>query len=176
MPELRRRTTAKIIYDTVDLHYLRLQREAEVTGHLNHWEAVRKLELDLARKSDCVIVTSNIERAILAEVGVSAQVVPIIEEPVQTHVAYSARQNLLFLGNYTHEPNVDAAMWLVNEIMPRVWERIPTMRVVLAGAEPTPAIERLAGEHVAVTGYVKDLRPLFAAARLFPRRCASAPV
>lgn len=167
MPELRRRTTAKIIYDTVDLHHLRLQREAELTGHSNHWAAVRNMEHDLARRSDGVVVTSDVEQAMFAEIGLPAYVVPIIEEPIQTYTAYSARQDLLFLANYTHEPNVDAAIWLVDEIMPRVWERIPTMRLTLAGAEPTPAIERLRAERVAVTGYVKDVRPLFATSRLF---------
>jgi GT2 family glycosyltransferase/glycosyltransferase involved in cell wall biosynthesis len=167
MPELRRHTTAKIIYDTVDLHYLRLQREAELTGHDNAWRAVRELEHSLARRSDCTIVTSNAEQARLALAGIRAHLVPIIEEPVQTHAAYSARHDLLFLANYTHEPNVDAATWLVTDIMPRVWQRIPNMHLTLAGAEPTPAIERLAGERVTVTGFVPDVRPLFDSARLF---------
>lgn len=167
MPELRRRTTAKIIYDTVDLHYLRLQREAQQTGRHTDWQAMLQIELDLARKADSVVVTSSAEQTILWHAGISAQVVPIIEEPLQTHAAYAARQDLLFLANYTHEPNVDSAAQLVTEIMPRVWERIPNVSVVLAGAEPTPAIERLAGERVRVTGYVPDVRPLFDGARAF---------
>lgn len=166
MPYLRRRTNARIIYDTVDLHFLRLHREVQISGRDNGWQAMRDLELDLARKCDFTVVTSEAERALLAEDGITSHVVPIIENPVQTHAAYSARHDLLFLGNYTHEPNVDAAMWLVNEIMPRVWERIPNMQVTLAGAEPTPSIERLASNRVRVTGHVPDLRTLFQEARL----------
>lgn len=166
MPELRRRTTAKIIYDTVDLHYLRLQREAELTGHDNGWQALRELEHSLARRSDCTVVTSSAEQARLTLAGIRAHLVPIIEEWVPTRAAYSARQDLLFLGNYTHEPNVDAATWLVSEIMPRVWKRIPHMRLTLAGAEPTPAIERLSSDRVTVTGFVPDVRQLFDHARL----------
>jgi glycosyltransferase involved in cell wall biosynthesis len=51
--------------------------------------------------------------------------------------------------------------------MPRVWERIPNLQITLAGAEPTPAVARLAGDRVRVTGYVPDVRPLFESARLF---------
>lgn len=167
MPELRRRTTAKIVYDTVDLHYLRLHREAQLTGRQNGWEAMRGLEYDLARRSDCVVVTSSVERDLLSAAGILSHVVPIIEEPVQTRAAYTARQDLLLLANYTHEPNADAAVWLVTEIMPRVWERIPNLQITLAGAEPTPAVARLAGDRVHVTGYVPDVRPLFESARLF---------
>ncbi len=166
MPGLRRHTTAKIVYDTVDLHFMRLQREALVTGGDNGWEAMRGLEYDLARKADCTIVTSEVEQALLAESGIASHVIPIVEQPVQTHTAYSAREGVLFLANYTHEPNVDAAAWLISEIMPRVWERIPHMRVTLAGAEPTPAVQKLASERVRVPGFLPDVRPLFESARL----------
>jgi GT2 family glycosyltransferase len=167
LPVLRRRTNAKVIYDTVDLHFLRLQREAELTGRNNGWPGLRELELDLARKCDCTIVTSDFERGLLIESGIESYVIPIIEQPVQTHAAYSARQDVLFLGNYTHEPNVDAAAWLIGQIMPLVWDRNANIHVTLAGAEPTPAVQRLASDRVHVTGHVRDLRPLFDSARLF---------
>jgi GT2 family glycosyltransferase len=167
LPVLRRRTNAKVIYDTVDLHFLRLQREAELTGRNNGWRDMRELELELAHKCDSTIVTSDFERGLLIESGIESHVIPIIEQPVQTHAVYSARQDVLFLGNYTHEPNADAAAWLVGEIMPLVWERNANIRVTLAGAEPTPAVQRLASDGVRVTGHVPDLRPLFDSARLF---------
>lgn len=167
LPHLRRRSNAAIIYDTVDLHFIRMQREAQLTGAHTDWADMREIELDLARKSDCVVVTSPAEAALLAEEHLPAHVIPIIEQPVQTPRAYSTRQNLFFLGNYTHQPNVDAAMWLVNEIMPRVWERIPNLAVTLAGAEPTPSVQRLAAENVVVTGHVSDIRPMLDGARLF---------
>lgn len=167
MPHLRRRTKCKIIYDTVDLHFLRLEREAAQTGLENGWQVMRELEYSLTRKTDCTIVTSEAERELLAQAGIASCVVPIIEDPIQTHTAYSARSDVLFLANYTHEPNVDAAAWLVHEIMPRVWERIPNMHLTLAGAEPTPLIKRFANERVSVTGHVPDVRALFENARVF---------
>jgi O-antigen biosynthesis protein len=108
-----------------------------------------------------------VEREMLAALSLKAFVVPIVEQPTKTHTAYSARHDLLFLGNYTHVPNADAAVWMVHEIMPKIWEHIPDLRLVLAGADPTPRVERLAGERVVVTGYVPDARPLFESARVF---------
>lgn len=167
LPLLHRRAHTRVVYDTVDLHFLRLQREAEFRGHETNWTFMRQIELDLCRKADCTVVTSGYERDLLAENGIKAHVVPIIEQPVETHAAYSARNGVLFLGNYTHEPNVDAVEWLVQEIMPRVWERNEHIRLILAGAEPTPAVQRLAGERVEVAGYVRDVRTLFAGTRVF---------
>jgi GT2 family glycosyltransferase len=167
LPLLHRRTNAKIIYDTVDLHFLRLQREAELTGRDNGWQSMRRLEIDLIRKADCTIVTSEVEREMLAALSLKAHVVPIIEQPTKTHTAYSARHDLLFLANYTHAPNADAAVWMVHEIMPKIWEHIPDLGLVLAGADPTPRVERLAAPNVTVTGYVPDARALFESARVF---------
>ncbi len=167
MPLLHRRTNAKIVYDTVDLHFLRLQREAALTGRETGWEAMRKLELDLIRKVDSTVVTSEVEREMLAAESLCAFVVPIIEQPVRAHTVYSARQDLLFLANYTHAPNADAAVWLVNEIMPKVWEHQPNLRLSLAGADPTPKVERLAADRVVVMGYVPDALALFESARVF---------
>jgi len=166
-PLLHRRTNAKVIYDTVDLHFLRMQREAALTGRDNGWESMRNLETDLSRRADCTVVTSNAEREILEGFSLKAHVVPIVEQPTRSHTAYSTRHDLLFLANYTHAPNADAAVWMVHEIMPKIWELLPDLRLVLAGADPTPRVERLAGERVIVTGYVPDARPLFESARVF---------
>jgi glycosyltransferase involved in cell wall biosynthesis len=166
LPPLRRKATA-IVYDTVDLHFLRLQREAVVTGRDDGWRAMRELEIALIQRSDCTVVTSPTERDLLIQGGLSTHVIPIIEQPVQTHTAYSERQGLLFLANYTHQPNVDAALWLIDEIMPRVWTHIPNLCVTLAGAEPTPVIQRLAGEYVRVTGHAPDIRPVLEHSRVF---------
>ena len=167
LPLLHRRTNAKIIYDTVDLHFLRFQREAALTGRDNGWELMRDVELDLIRKADCTIVTSDAERELLEGLSLKAHVVPIIEQPTRAHTAYSTRHDLLFLANYTHGPNADAAVWMVHEIMPKIWEHLPDMRLVLAGADPTPRVERLASDRVTVSGYVPDARPLFESARVF---------
>lgn len=166
-PQLHRRAGAKIVYDTVDLHYLRMQRESAVTGRDGGWEAMRDLELDLIRKADCSVVTSEAERDILAEFLLKTYVVPIIEATPVTYTAYAARHDLLFIGNYTHAPNADAAVWMAQEIMPKIWEHLPDLRLVLAGADPTPRVERLANERIIVSGYVPDARALFESARVF---------
>ena len=54
----------------------------------------------------------------------------------------------MFVGNYTHAPNVDAALWLGREILPRVRRHRPAARLALAGMLPPPALRQLEGSGV----------------------------
>lgn len=77
--------------------------------------------------------------------------------------------SLLFSGKLSYHANVTAACHLVDDIMPHVWSERPNTRVVLAGAEPSREVRRLATQHpdhVTLTGYVDDLRPYLQRAAL----------
>jgi len=67
---------------------------------------------------------------------------------------------VVFLGNYTHPPNVDAALWLGREIMPRLRERHPGARLALAGAQAPAEVLALAGDDIAFLGAVPDAEAL----------------
>ena len=73
---------------------------------------------------------------------------------------------VLFVGNFTHPPNVDAAAWIVGEILPRLRTRVPRLRLRLVGADPPEAVRTLAGEDVEVTGTVPDVESYFARSAL----------
>ncbi len=74
---------------------------------------------------------------------------------------------VLFTGNMGYMPNIDAAEFLVNEIMPLVWDRYPETKVVLAGATPHARVNALKSDRVTVTGFVPDLRPFYGRAKMF---------
>lgn len=75
---------------------------------------------------------------------------------------------VLFVGGYAHTPNVDAALWLAREIMPRIRAARPGARLVLAGSRPPSEVLALAGDGVEVTGFISDeeLARHYASARL----------
>lgn len=85
------------------------------------------------------------------------------------------RCEVVFCGNMQYKPNIDAARFLVNEIMPVVWRSHPEARVVIAGATPTAAVRSLASDRVRVTGSVDDIRPYYAQSKIFiaPMRIGS---
>ena len=83
--------------------------------------------------------------------------------------------SIVFVGNMAYPPNVDAARFLVEEIMPLVWSRIPSATVLIAGADPRPAVKALAGPNVTVSGRMDDIRTAYASAKMFvaPMRIGS---
>jgi glycosyltransferase involved in cell wall biosynthesis len=78
-----------------------------------------------------------------------------------------APATIVFSGKMSYHANAAAALFLVNDIMPRVWARRSDVRVVIAGSSPTKAVQALAADsRVEVTGYLADLRPAIAGATI----------
>jgi glycosyltransferase involved in cell wall biosynthesis len=71
---------------------------------------------------------------------------------------------VLFLGSFVHPPNVEAAVRLAEAIFPAVLARVPHARLEIVGDAPPPAVRRLAGDAVTVTGRVPDVAPHLEAA------------
>ncbi len=77
------------------------------------------------------------------------------------------KYDLLFTGNMAYPPNVDAAEFLSNEIMPLVWKSKPDAKLMLAGASPDKRVLALKSESIAVSGWMDDIRDAYASARIF---------
>jgi GT2 family glycosyltransferase/glycosyltransferase involved in cell wall biosynthesis len=163
---------AKLIYQNSDLHYLRMQRQAAVEGKpelLAAAEEMKVKELNITRTFNVTIVHSDVERELLqAELpGAKVMVMPLIETVMESSAPFDGRNDLMFLGGYSHPPNVDAATWILSDIWPTLSKRLPNARLLLAGARPPQAILAQASDRVVVTGLVPDLAPWFDRTRLF---------
>lgn len=66
-------------------------------------------------------------------------------------------ETLLFHGNMSYYPNVEAAQFLVKTIMPKVWQQKPNCKVLLIGSNPSKKVSELASDRVIVTGFVEDV-------------------
>ncbi|MDR1725001.1 MAG: glycosyltransferase [Bacteroidales bacterium] len=75
--------------------------------------------------------------------------------------------DILFCGNMSYSPNVDAAKYLVHSIMPLVWDKFPNIHVMIAGATPKKSVLRLKSNKVYVSGYVEDMKECYANAKIF---------
>jgi GT2 family glycosyltransferase len=162
---------ARIVFDTVDLHHLREAREAEERGD----DALRRTaartradELALIAAVDRTWVVSPVEKALLAEAVPSAtvDVVSNIHRVRGRGPAMAARHGLLFVGGFRHPPNVDAALWLADAILPTIRATRPDVTLSLVGSDAPAAVLAL-GERDGITvhGHVPDLEPLIDAHR-----------
>lgn len=75
--------------------------------------------------------------------------------------------DLLFTGNMGYFPNVKAACFLVEEVLPILNTQLPGLKVCLAGTDPNEKVKGLKQEQVEVTGFVPDMRDIMARANLF---------
>lgn len=74
---------------------------------------------------------------------------------------------LIFTGNFEYTPNVDAALRLARDILPRVQAHLPEAQLWLVGNAPSQELQALAGERITVTGHVPDMRFYLARATVF---------
>jgi len=142
----------------------------------------RRYEAAYGRMFDHVAITSpedrwaiELLRAQHAELpGAGVTVVPngVDLEYFRPTGAERAAATVIFSGKLSYHANEAAAHFLLREIMPLVWRAQPTAQVVLAGAQPAPALLAYARDsRVTVTGRVPDLRPYLAGASV-----AAAPI
>ena len=75
--------------------------------------------------------------------------------------------DLIFAGNMSYAPNVDAAEFIVKQIFPKLLPQFPNLRLVLCGANPAPRVRALQGPHVTVTGWVEFIAEYYAQSRIF---------
>jgi glycosyltransferase involved in cell wall biosynthesis len=71
---------------------------------------------------------------------------------------------ILFVGNFAHPPNRDAAIWLAREILPAVLERHPQARLRIVGTAPTAEVRELAGPRIEVVPDAPSVQPHLEAA------------
>jgi glycosyltransferase involved in cell wall biosynthesis len=75
--------------------------------------------------------------------------------------------DLVFTGNMSYPPNVNAVEYLANEILPIVWKTMPEVKLYIAGATPDPKVKKAASERVIVSGWLDDIREAYAQSRVF---------
>jgi|CXWL01.1.fsa_nt_gi GT2 family glycosyltransferase len=172
MPVLRRRAPRlKIIFDLVDVHFIRLQREVEFSSDPHtESEAVhyKRIETRLAREADLIWCNSVEDERVMRDLApkTPSVVIPTIHSLSFDDKPFEERKGLFFLGNMNHRPNADSLKYLMAKIMPLVWRELPHVELYVVGAAMTPEASAYAGERVHVLGHVPDIRPLFSGSRL----------
>ncbi|MNU54880.1 Glycosyl transferases group 1 [compost metagenome] len=75
--------------------------------------------------------------------------------------------DLVFTGNFSYAPNIEAALCLAEEILPRIHQKGISCRLLLSGANPVKKVLDLQSENIHVTGWVDDIRISYQRSRLF---------
>jgi sugar transferase (PEP-CTERM/EpsH1 system associated) len=176
-------TAGPLVVDLIDALSANMARRAAVEGGLAApflaREAARLVHAEaalVARGGPCLVVSAR-ERAALGD----PRNVLVVPNGVDTAVfPYSPdgrpAARLVFAGNLGYFPNVDAAVWLAREVMPRVRAAVPGAELRLVGARPARRVRALAAlPGVSLAAAVPAMAPELAAASLavIPLRAGS---
>ena len=162
---------SRIIFDTVDLHFVREDSEARLTGDP---EARRKagekqrLEHELIEQADETWVVSSLEQQLLQKKrpNKSIQVVSNIVDIPGSNRPFAVRRDWLFIGGFQHRPNIDAVLFFVKEIYPLLSENLRDAKFYIIGDKPPPEVAALATDRIVVAGLQRDVRPFFDSVKL----------
>lgn len=162
---------AKIIIDTVDLHFVREERQAQLHQDPNLARKAlqtRREELAIYSKADALwAVTPNEKETLHTEVAVrDVAVVPNIHEVRPILTPFSQRDGLLFVGNFAHPPNAEGLAWYATEVLPIVRQRFPDLKTTVVGNNPPAFLNDFKHLGVELAGWVPDLEQLLGKARL----------
>jgi polysaccharide biosynthesis protein PslH len=147
---------------------------------LAQWRKLKRYETLVMRQCDAVVAVAEADRTTLQGLAPGATI-GVVPNGVDTNyfsraamardhvgpLAFSA-PTLVFSGTLDFRPNVDAVLWFVREVLPRIRARQPAARLLVVGKRPAPALRRLADEGVLLlTGELSDVRPYLAGASVY---------
>ena len=161
---------SKIIFDTVDLNYLRLERESKILKDNNLYKyskIAKELEFKIMHNTNCTWVVSDKEKEFLYNEcpKVKTYVIPTIQDCSKIFSACKdERCNLIFIAGFNHSPNVDAMKYFINEILPIIVLKMPNIQLDIIG-EDLPISIKLAN-NVKYHGPVDDVTSLFRKSRV----------
>lgn len=133
--------TSTTIYDMVDIHFLRIKRAIELNPTSIHlqkeYKKFYKIETQFSKQADKIIAISEKEKLIMSEFVDCYKIVIIsnIHYPkikIEERKSFENSEDILFIGS-VHEPNIDAVDFLYKEIMPKVWDYLPEIKVNIIG-------------------------------------------
>jgi glycosyltransferase involved in cell wall biosynthesis len=136
-----------------------------------------------AVEADMTTAASEVDAEYFRSIAPDPERVQVVANVIDVASYVQSQENvvleqpaLLFAGTFSlGTANVDAALWLIDEIMPSVWRSRPDAHVYLVGRSPAPVILAKRGQKVHVTGEVASIAPYMraSAAALVPLRWES---
>lgn len=168
---IQQASAVPVVWDSVDcISHLFQQAAQRSRSRTGRWMArfelakTRTYEGWLARQFPRVLVTSPTDQQALSALAHGLAHISTVSNGVD--LGYfcpienaSSLNTIVYSGKMSYHANVTAALYLAQEIMPLVWQRNPSAKLVIAGSRPPAAIQSLSRDpRITVTGYVDDLR------------------
>lgn len=164
---IREHTALKIVFYGHDLHFLRLQREYELTGDMEAREQSRywkSVEFGIMHKADMNYYPSQIEIDAIKDTdptvrakAITAYVYDSFHTPAEED--FAKREGIMFVGGFAHPPNKDGLLWFADKIWPMIRIRLgDAARLYVVGSNADDEVKSLASEEKGIVfkGFVSE--------------------
>lgn len=160
---------AKIIYDMVDIHYLRMERGLEIKYDKNRAKELvhyKYIETELCKKADKIAVISDKEKEFMTAFVDESKLFTVsnvhnLKVKPEDMPPFEKRNGIFFIGTFLHDPNVDAVEILYHKIMPLVWKALPDLKITIIGSEAPQSIIDMNSDKFKVAGFVENIIPYY---------------
>ena len=167
------------ILDTEDLHFLRQARQTAVKHkksltQIDLYSDVTKRELAAILRCDLSLIISQAEMELLHTFKINPQILyylPFLEEEITTTASWNTfaeRKDLVFIGNYLHEPNWQTVQYLKTTVWPLLRKKLPDASLNIYGAYASEKVTQLHNprEKFLVLGRAENARATIAQHRI----------
>ncbi len=176
VPYVTHVTGSKVALDYMDAFSLRAIRRAERSSGIVQWfwrresDLLRKFEVISQSKFNHRFIISNTDKEHLEEAGVTA--LTLLPNGVDTEYfkpnhSEAPQYDLVFVGNMSYHPNILAAKYLVQQIARHLKQKLPELKILIAGASPSREVLLLQNDWIKVTGYLEDIRTAYSNGKVF---------
>jgi len=167
-----------ITSDTHEVKYQLLRRSSESTRNpiqrlAQHLGAKygKAQELSYCRRFDLLTTTTEKDRDTFMQ-DLPDQRMKVVQNGAgdtffENLSIESEPYSLVFTGLFTHLPNSEGIMYFLNDVYPRIRKVQPQARIYIVGKNPTGELKARQSDHVIVTGFVDDVRPYMARAKVY---------
>ena len=84
-------------------------------------------------------------------------------QKIDTEIKY----DIVFIGNLSYLPNIEAANFIAKEVLPKLLEKLPSIKILIAGSNPSKRVVKLANKNIEVQGWVEDIRKTYSSGKIF---------
>lgn len=171
-----KRIKQKKVLDFQDTLSVNMKRRADKSNLISRlifsYEAKKlaKYEAKMFKCFDALTIITEADRELL-KTDRKDEVSIIANGVAESYFEYPQRENkpfdLLFSGAMSYAPNIDAAEYLIKEIMPIVWQERPDVKIAIAGGGAPTSLQKLANERVVMPGWVDDMKEYYSQSKVF---------
>jgi len=160
-----------LLVDTVDVHFLREQRQAELYQDADlakRAQETKTKELEIYALADSLVAVTPADQAVLNQhvPKVPVHILPTIHQVEPAVKPFREREGIVFVGTFNHPPNIDAVLFYGRIIHPLVQKLLPGIKVSICGGNPPEVVKKLQGNGIAILGHVPETRPYLESCRI----------